>query len=153
MGSGSEERGSRGAVAISSYRDLRVWQAGMDLVEDVYRMTAAFPQAEVYGLASQMQRAAISVPSNIAEGHTRSYTREYLHHVAIAHASVAELETQIEIAVRLGYVGGAEAASLIASADALSRQLNALRAALAERLARSPIPDPRSSIPDPRSRV
>src|SRR4051794_26869316 len=91
-------------VTITSFRDLRVWQAGMTLVERVYQCTARFPSSEVFGLSAQMQRAAVSVPSNIAEGHTRAYTREYLHHVAIALGSLAELQTQIELALRLGFV-------------------------------------------------
>jgi four helix bundle protein len=131
-------------MKISSYRDLRVWQAGMDIVEAVYRVTADFPRSEMYGLASQMQRAAVSVPSNIAEGHTRSYTREYLHYIATAHGSLAELETQIEIAVRLGYLAPEQGALLTDSSASLSRQLNALRIALSDRLTRSQIPDPRS---------
>ena len=81
-----------------SFRDLRVWQAAMDLVEQVYTLTQMFPKQEMYGLASQMQRAAVSIPSNIAEGHTRAYSKEYLHHLSIARASLAELQTQLEIA-------------------------------------------------------
>ncbi|HEX3144767.1 MAG TPA: four helix bundle protein [Pyrinomonadaceae bacterium] len=84
-------------MQIRSFRDLRVWQAGIDLVRSVYELTLNFPRSEVYGLASQMQRAAVSIPSNIAEGHARESTKEYLHHLSIAQASLAELETQIEI--------------------------------------------------------
>ena len=83
---------------VKSYRDLRVWQAAMNLVEQVYRLTRAFPKQETYGFSSQMQRAAVSIPSNIAEGHTREHLKEYLHHLSIAQASLAELETQLEIA-------------------------------------------------------
>ena len=78
-------------TAIKSFRDLRVWQAAMDLVEQIYLLTHTFPKHELYGLASQMQRAAVSIPSNIAEGQTRGYTKEYLHHLSIARASLAEL--------------------------------------------------------------
>ena len=78
-------------AAIKSFRDLRVWQAAMDLVEQIYLLTRTFPKHEIYGFASQMQRAAVSIPSNIAEGHTRGYTKEYLHHLSIARASLAEL--------------------------------------------------------------
>jgi four helix bundle protein len=131
---------------VSSFRDLRVWRAGIELVEVVYRLTADFPRSEMYGLAAQMQRAAVSVPSNIAEGHTRSYTREYVHHVAIAHGSLAELETQIEIALRLGYLQADQGAALLECSASLSRQLNALRIALTERLPKSQIPDPRSHV-------
>src|SRR5207302_4582211 len=74
-------------MAIKSFRDLRVWQVGMDLVEQVYLLTQSFPKHEIYGLASQMQRAAVSIPSNIAEGHAREHLKEYLHHLGIAHGS------------------------------------------------------------------
>jgi four helix bundle protein len=76
----------------SSFRQLEVWQRGMEIVEGVYRISAVFPKAEIYGLTSQLRRAAVSVPSNIAEGHTRASTKEYLHHVSIAAASLAEVE-------------------------------------------------------------
>jgi four helix bundle protein len=87
---------------LKSFRELRVWQVGMELVEEVYRLTQHFPNEEKYALASQMQRAAVSIPSNIAEGHTREHLKEYLHHVSMAQASLAERETQLEIAARLG---------------------------------------------------
>jgi four helix bundle protein len=70
----------------------------------IYRLTQNFPKHEIYGLSSQIQRAAVSIPSNIAEGHTREHTKEFLHHLSIAQASLAELETQLEIAVRLKYL-------------------------------------------------
>ncbi|HEX3085617.1 MAG TPA: four helix bundle protein [Pyrinomonadaceae bacterium] len=117
-------------MQIKSFRDLRVWQAGIDLVRNVYQMTAQFPRSEVYGLASQMQRAAVSVPSNIAEGHTRESTKEYLQHLSIAQASLAELETQLEIAKQLSYVPENEATQLLEAITSLSRQLFALRNAL-----------------------
>jgi len=71
-------------MAINSFRDLRVWQLGMDLVQVVYEMTRAFPQSESYGLTSQMRRAVVSVPSNIAEGQTRQHLGEYLNHLSMA---------------------------------------------------------------------
>jgi len=117
----------------------------MELVRAVYRATSNFPKSELFGLTSQMRRAAVSVPSNITEGHTRALTREYLHHIVIVHGSIAELITQIEIAADLGYTQPAEAAELSAQADSLSRQLNALRTALADRLSHSPLPTPHSS--------
>lgn len=117
-------------MAIRSFRDLRVWQAGMDLVEGVYRLTELFPKYEVYGLTSQMQRASISVPSNIAEGHTREHRKEYLHHLSIAQASLAELETYLEIARRLGYCSSQQLGQLFEQVASLGRQLYALRNAL-----------------------
>ena len=78
---------------MQGHADLQVWQKAMDLVIAVYRLTDSFPKREVYGLASQMQRAAVSIPSNIAEGHGLKQTQAYLRHLAIANGSLAELET------------------------------------------------------------
>jgi four helix bundle protein len=117
-------------MAIRSFRDLRVWQVSMDLVEGVYRLTEVFPKHEAYGLTSQMQRASISVPSNIAEGHTREHRKEYLHHLSIAQASLAELETYFEIARRLEYCSSQQLAQLLEQVASLGRQLYALRNAL-----------------------
>ena len=86
------------------HKGLVVWQKAMDLVIAVYKITASFPKSVVYGLASQMQRAAVSVPSNIAEGHGLQQTLAYARHLALANGSLTELETQLEIANRLGYV-------------------------------------------------
>ena len=117
-------------TTIRSFRDLRVWQAAMDLVEQIYQLTQRFPKHERYGLASQMQRAAVSVPSNIAEGHTRAHSKEYLHHLSIARGSLAELQTQLEIARRLTYCSAEEIEPLILRADSLGKQLYMLRNAL-----------------------
>lgn len=115
---------------VNSFRDLRVWQVGVDLVEQVYRLTQTFPKHEVYGLAGQMQRAAVSVPSNIAEGHAREHRKEYLQHLSVAQASLAELETQIEIAARLGYLTAEQIDDVLERMTALGKQLRALRKAL-----------------------
>ncbi len=93
-------------MAAKSYRYLEVWQKSMDLVEAVYRLTVEFPKAEKYGLASQMQRAAVSVPANIAEGYGRTHRGDYTHHLSIARGSFAELETLVTIAVRVRYFFG-----------------------------------------------
>src|SRR5690349_3758880 len=87
-----------------SFRELRVWKAGIELVAQVYSLTKRFPKEETYGLASQLQRAAVSIPANIAEGNAREHLREYSHHVSIARGSLAEVETHLEIAIRLGYL-------------------------------------------------
>src|ERR1044072_4977079 len=116
-------------MQIKSFRDLRVWQAGIDLVRNVYELTSHFPRSEVYGLASQMQRAAVSIPSNIAEGHARESTKEYLQHLSIAQASLAELETQLEIAKQLNYSSEEEATRLLEKINSLGRQRFALRTA------------------------
>jgi len=122
--------GDRVTSIISGFRDLRVWQSGMDLVEVVYRLTMSFPKEELYCLTSQVRRAAISVPSNIAEGHTRESTKEYLQHLSIAQGSLAEMQTQCEIARRLGYVTKEQLSSVISPATALAKQIYALRNAL-----------------------
>jgi len=114
---------------VKGHRDLSVWRKSMDLVTAVYSLTRTFPKAETYGLASQMQRAAVSVPSNIAEGHGLKHTQAYLRHLAIASGSLAELETQIEIASRLGYVKPEED-SIIRDADEVGRMLVGLRRSL-----------------------
>src|SRR5437870_11801156 len=124
-------------MQIRSFRDLRVWQAGIELVRLVYGMTSKYPRNETYGLASQMQRAAVSVPSNIAEGHARESTKEYHQHISIAQASLAELETQLEIARRLKYISEDELGLLLTKISALGRQLFALRNSLMNTRARA----------------
>jgi four helix bundle protein len=105
----------------------------MDLVETIYRDTQGFPQQEQYGLVSQMRRSAVSIPSNVAEGHTRESSKEYLYHLSLAQASLAELQTQIEIAARLDYVDRQHADQVLDQSVSLSRQLYALRNALTKR--------------------
>lgn len=85
------------------HKDLRAWQSAMLLVEDIYRLTSTFPKEEMFGLTSQMRRAAVSVPSNLAEGAARNGTKELLHFLGIATGSLAELDTQLELATRLSY--------------------------------------------------
>jgi four helix bundle protein len=92
------------AVAVKSYRDLKVWDKAMDLVVESYKFTEAFPKTETYGLASQIQRAAVSIPANIAEGHGREHLGDYLHHLSVANGSLMELETHLLIANRLSYI-------------------------------------------------
>lgn len=100
------------------------------MVEDVYRLTEVFPKHEAYGLTGQMQRAAVSIPSNIAEGHTREHRKEYLHHLSVAQASLAELQTHVEIAVRLKYCSTEQRDEVLDQCTSLARQLYALRNAL-----------------------
>ena len=121
-------------MTIKSFRDLRIWQLAMELVELVYRQTRGFPKYEIYGLTGQIQRAAVSVPSNIAEGHTREHTKEYLHHLSMAQASLAELETQLEIAARLDYLSQGELGSILERIVSLGKQQYALRNALLRKL-------------------
>lgn len=123
---------------ISGFRDLRVWQNGMQLVEIVYRLTQDFPREETYGLTNQMRRAAVSVPSNIAEGHVREHLKEYLQHISIAQGSLAELQTQAEIAARLSYCSQEQLNEVRESAEALAKQLYSLRNALGARVKPTP---------------
>jgi four helix bundle protein len=115
---------------IKSYRDLRVWQGGVDLVTEIYRETQSFPPQEIYGLTNQLRRAAVSVPSNIAEGHAREHTREFLNFISIAQGSLAEMQTQIEIAKRLKYLSEEKTDRLLDQTVSLSKQLYSLRNAL-----------------------
>jgi four helix bundle protein len=90
--------------AEKTHRDLAAWQAAMDLVETVYQQTSTFPKEETFGLTIQVRRAAVSVPSNIAEGAARNTSREFFQYLGVAAGSVAELETQVELAIRLKYL-------------------------------------------------
>jgi four helix bundle protein len=135
-------------MSSSRFRELQVWQRGMEIVEAVYRVSRDFPKAETYGLTSQIRRAAVSVPSNIAEGHARTSTKEYLRHVMIAQGSLAEVETQLELAARLNYIGMEQWKPLGDECVILSKQLNQLRDALSKRLVAGPNPQP--PTPNPR---
>lgn len=88
-------------MGINSYKDLKVWQKSMNLVTEIYNITEKFPKSEVYGLAGQIQRASVAIPSNIAEGQKRNHSKEFLQFLYISYGSGAELETQIEICKRL----------------------------------------------------
>lgn len=117
-------------TAVRNYRELVVWQKGMDLVEHVYSASRLWPKEEIYGLTGQIRRAAVSVPSNIAEGQGRASTKEFLHHLSIAHGSLRELETQTLLAQRLGYLSD-EASDHIPDYSAeVGRLLNGLMNAL-----------------------
>ena len=121
---------------MKGFRELRVWQQAMDLVQRIYLLTQLFPREEIYGLTSQIRRAVVSVPSNIAEGHTRDHVKEYLHHLSISQGSLAELETQIEIARRLKYISSGQLQETLEDVNSLGKQLYALRNSL-RRLTRS----------------
>jgi four helix bundle protein len=110
-----------------SYHDLLVWQKGMELAKMIYQLTAEFPAAEKFGLMSQMRRAAVSVPSNIAEGQARHTTGEFVQFISHAEGSVAELDTQITLASELGFVSDSSAASALELILELRRMLNGLR--------------------------
>jgi four helix bundle protein len=115
------------------HSDLHVWRKAMDLVVDVYQLTKTLPPEEKYGLASQMQRAAVSIPSNIAEGHGRKSTKVYLNHLSMAHGSLMELETQLEITYRLSYIDRECHDGLCGKAAEIGKMLNALQNSLDSR--------------------
>jgi four helix bundle protein len=114
---------------MQSYRDLIVWEKAMSLVLEIYRVTQAFSKSEIYALSSQIQRAAVSIPSNIAEGHGLKKTKAYLRHLAIASGSLAELETQLEISQQLSYLLPKDR-QVLAQANEVGRMLSGLRNSL-----------------------
>jgi four helix bundle protein len=118
---------------IKDFPELRVWQLSMDLAEAIYRETQQFPGHEQFGLVSQLRRAAVSVPSNIAEGHTRNQTGEYLRFLAMARGSLAEVKTQLLLSERLGYMPEPAARALVDKTMDLLRQVTSLRSAIEKR--------------------
>jgi four helix bundle protein len=125
--------GKEVASTIKSYRDLEVWQLAMKLAELCYEQTAHFPARETYGLVSQIRRAAVSVASNIAEGHSRRTLQAYLNHLSIALGSQAELETQIELSRRLNLLPDGAGKDILQMAGQVGRMLHALIASLEQR--------------------
>ncbi|OGK13201.1 hypothetical protein A3A93_02425 [Candidatus Roizmanbacteria bacterium RIFCSPLOWO2_01_FULL_38_12] len=109
---------------INTYKDLTVWQRAIELVEEVYKVSNKFPKEEIYGLTSQMKRASISIPSNIAEGRRRRTKADYFRFLIIAYSSGAELETQIEIAKRLKFIDSSNYSKLDNLLDEVMKMLN-----------------------------
>ena len=131
---------------LKTYRELEVWQKGIEMVEAVYRLSKTFPNEERFGLTSQMQRAAVSVPANIAEGYGRMSRPDYLHHLAIARGSLMELETHLTIAVRLDFAQRDQALPVWD----LSQQVGRLLHGLIQSLRRgNSTPKPRPPNPKP----
>jgi len=118
---------------IRSYRDLLIWQKGMMLAKRVYAMTRSFPTDERFGLTAQMRRAAVSVPSNIAEGQARRGKKEFVQFLSHAEGSLAELDTQLLLAVDLGYCRSAEAEASEATIAEIQKMIASLRGKLATR--------------------
>jgi len=113
-------------LAIKSYRDLQVWQKAMALVVESYSVTRLLPKSESYGLIGQIQRAAVSIPANIAEGHGREHLGDYLRHLSVANGSLMELETHFLIAVELGYVTREQTAHVMSATSEVGRMLTGL---------------------------
>ncbi|MBQ9164272.1 MAG: four helix bundle protein [Bacteroidaceae bacterium] len=110
----------------SNYKELRVWQKSMDLTTKIYNLVKLLPKEETYALSDQMRRAAISIPSNIAEGQGRNSDKEYINFLSIARGSLWELETQLEICVRLGYVEQSIIADTLDLITEVSKMINGL---------------------------
>ena len=113
-----------------TYKDLIVWQKAMDLAEQTYLLTRNFPKEELYGLTSQLRRAAVSVPSNIAEGQARQSTAEFRNFLSIAQGSLAEVETQILLAIRFQYLTPQQSAQALSLREEVSKMLSGLRSKL-----------------------
>ena len=111
---------------LKTYKELGVWQKSFALCLRVYRLTKPFPGDERFGLTSQLRRAAVSVPSNIAEGYNRGSTGDYIRYLWIANGSLAEIETQTLLASELGFVSGDELTALFEAVEELQRMLRAL---------------------------
>ena len=110
----------------SDYRQLKVWQKAMDLTTEIYKLVRLLPKEETYALSDQMRRAAVSIPSNIAEGQGRNSDKEFVNFLSVARGSLWELETQIEICERLGYIDNAIKSNIFLTTTEVSKMLNAL---------------------------
>ena len=111
---------------IKSFKDLRIWQKGIQLVEDVYAVSRGFPKEEIYGLQSQLRRSAVSIPSNIAEGFARLHNKEYRNFLYIALGSCAELTTQVIISSRLKYIEKVKADTILSDINEISKMTMSL---------------------------
>ena len=121
----------------ASFKDLVVWQKSILLVKQIYKLTSIFPSEEKFGLISQLRRAGVSVPSNIAEGQARRTTADFIHFISNAEGSLAEVETQLIIAVELSFCSQAQADTCYSLIVEIRKMLNALRRSLREKLGRT----------------
>jgi four helix bundle protein len=131
-------------MGLRSYQELKVWQVGMQIAREAYLLSKGFPKDEIYGLVTQMRRAAVSVPANIAEGHARESTKEFLRFLLVARGSLAELETHVLLAQDLGYCRADQANQVLQKCHEEGRMLRGLQRSLQSRL-KSP-PSPPSSL-------
>ncbi len=115
---------------MAGYRELKVWQSAMLLAEEAYGLCGSFPKQEIYGLTSQLQRSAVSIPSNIAEGQGRNSPNEFRHFLGIALGSLAELETQILLAQRFNYITEQQSGKVLQLADEIGKMLKGLQKSL-----------------------
>ena len=121
-------------MTINSYKDLIVWQKSMDLTVEVYHLAKLLPKEETYALSDQMRRSAVSIPSNIAEGQGRNSTRDFVRFLSIARGSQTELETQLLICERLGYISSEKLKIAIELCDEVNKMLNVLITKLKSKL-------------------
>ncbi len=121
-------------MALSGYKELIVWQKSMDLVEEIYILTKDLPKDELYGINAQMRRSAVSVPSNIAEGHSRRYTKEFIHFLAVSQGSCAELETQLLICNRLNLLEEGQTERALSLCGEIGRMLTVMSSKLQNKL-------------------
>ena len=119
---------------METHKDLRVWQQSIEMVTSIYKMTKDFPKDEIFGLISQMRRAAVSVPSNIAEGYARGSEKEKLHFLRISSGSMSEIETQLMLSLNLGYIGQETCDELSEQITSVWKQLNALITSVKKKL-------------------
>ena len=124
-------------MGIKRFEDLEVWQKSMELVNKLYALTGKSSFKD-YSLRDQLRRAAVSIPSNIAEGHARNSTKDYLRFLSISQGSLAEAETQLELAHRLGYIPQAGLLCLLEQTNEIGRMLHGLRSALTAKLSPTP---------------
>jgi four helix bundle protein len=132
-------------MSLASYRGLRVWQIGMEVAEQCYRVTAIFPREELFGLVTQIRRSAAAVPANIAEGYGRGYRAEYVQFLRIAQGSLKELETHLLLSARVEIVAQDIVDPILLKCDDLGRMLSALIRSLQDKDRR---PDTRHPTPD-----
>ena len=111
---------------MESYRELVVWQKAMSLVKAVYQIARVFPKEETYVLSDQIHRAAVSVPSNVAEGFGRGSGKDYAHFLSIAKSSLYEVDTQIRVAIMLGFIADEQAETALALCEECGRMLNSM---------------------------
>ena len=119
---------------METHRDLRVWQQSIDFVSSIYLMTRSLPKEELFGLVSQMRRSAVSVPSNIAEGYARGMDKEKIHFLRISSGSMSELETQLTLCLKLGYISQEEYNTTSEKLVSVWKQLNALISVIKKRI-------------------
>ena len=122
-------------MRLSNYKELSVWQKSFAITLKIYTITDNFPKHELYGLTSQIRRASVSIPSNIAEGYSRNHIKEYLQHLSIAYGSLSELETQLLLAKALKYINEEHAETLFNEIAEIGRMLYGLKNSLKTKLA------------------